>query len=245
MRRQRPLGAGRFEHVVQALEQLPSVRQIRERIVLGKVPQLQRAFLDAMFEVCLVGLDRALSVSQLAGHVIERVGEFVELAGAAAHHASCQVTRGQAAGPGGQSADGPGDRPRGRGQREQRQQDRLEGRGPDRLLGFRDGPWAPAAAAVNARHAGASTLSRMWTASASPSAAKVACRASMSAPSRRACRRSLTARLKSSVCMASQLPPGETANSARWLSIVWRKRDSLPLGPALKLPPRVSSLNTS
>ncbi len=129
-----------FEHVVQALEQLSSVRQIRERIVLGKVPQLQRAFLDAMFEVRLVCLDRALGVSQLAGHVIERVGEFVELAGAAAHHASRQVTRGQASGPGGQPADGPGDRPRGRGQGEQRQQDRLEGRGPDRLLGLCDGP---------------------------------------------------------------------------------------------------------
>ena len=139
VRRQRPLGAGGIEHVVQALEQLSPVRQVRERIVLGKVPQLQRALLDAMFEVCLVGLDRALCVSQLAGHVVERVGEFVELAGAAAHHASRQVARGQAAGPGGQSADGPGDRPRGRGQREQRQQYRLEGRGPDRLLGLRDG----------------------------------------------------------------------------------------------------------
>ena len=132
--RRLPRGAGGIEHVVQALEQLPSVRQVRERVVLGKVPQLQRALLDAVFEVCLVGLDRALCVGQLAGHVIERVGEFVQLAGTAAHHASCQVARGQAAGSGSQSADGPGDRPGDRGQREQRQQDRLEGRGPDRLL---------------------------------------------------------------------------------------------------------------
>ncbi len=102
------------EHVVQALEQLASVRQVRERIVLGEVPQLQRAFLDAVLELCLVGLDRALCVRQLAGHVIERVGELVEFAGAAAHHASRQVARGQAAGTGGQSAHGPGDRP-GRG----------------------------------------------------------------------------------------------------------------------------------
>ncbi len=79
-----PDGAGSVEHVVQALEQLSAVRQVRERIVLGEVPQLQRAFLDAMLELRLVGLDRALCVRQLAGHVIERVGEFVELAGAAA-----------------------------------------------------------------------------------------------------------------------------------------------------------------
>ena len=40
----RARGRGGIEHLVQALEQLAPVRQVRERIVLGEVPQLQRAF---------------------------------------------------------------------------------------------------------------------------------------------------------------------------------------------------------
>ena len=83
-------GAARFggvEHLVQALEQLAPVRQVRERIVLGEVPQLQGTFLHAMFELRLVGLHCALGVRQLRGHVIEGIGELVDFAGAAARHA--------------------------------------------------------------------------------------------------------------------------------------------------------------
>ena len=56
---------------------------------------------------------------------------------------------------------------------------------------------APAAAAVNARQAGVSTFSRICAASASPSAANAICRASISTLSRRARRRSFTARSSS------------------------------------------------
>ena len=117
-----PGSAGGVEHCVQALEQLPPVRQVCERVVLGQVPELQRALLDAVFEVGLVGLDGTFGIRELIGHVVECVGEFVELAGASACDTRGEVAGGQASRTGGEPAHRPRDGPPSAEQREQREQ---------------------------------------------------------------------------------------------------------------------------
>ena len=127
-------GASRVEHLVQALEQLAAVRQVGERVVIGEVPQLQRPLLDALLELRLVGLDRALCVREFRRHLVERVRELVDFAGATAGDASGEIAGGKAARAGRQAAHGPGDRPGSREQREQREHDRLVGRCLDRIF---------------------------------------------------------------------------------------------------------------
>ncbi len=139
MRSGRTICARGVEHFIQALEQLPSVRQVRERVVLGEVPQLQRALLDAMLELRLVSLDDALGIGQLRSQVIECLGEFIDLAGAAANDAGREIAGCEKASAHRKPAHRPGDGPCRGEQCEQCQQDRLVGRGPERLLRARDG----------------------------------------------------------------------------------------------------------
>ena len=130
LRCRRVCGTGGVEHFVQSLEQLTPVRQVGQWIVIREVPQLQRPFLDAVLELRLVGLDGALRVRQFRGHVIERVGQFVDLAGAAARDARRKVAGGQAASADRQPAHGPRNRPCRGEQCEQGKQYRLVRRIP-------------------------------------------------------------------------------------------------------------------
>jgi len=63
-----------WPQVLRASLQVPPVWQVGEGVVFGQVPELQRAFFDAMLEVRLVGLDDAFRCRELASHVIERIG---------------------------------------------------------------------------------------------------------------------------------------------------------------------------
>ena len=130
---------GRHDHLVQPREELTAVRQVRQRIVLGEVPQLHRPLLDAGLELRLVAAHRALGLVELARHLVERLCELVDLARSAAAHARRQVAGRQAARAGGQAPHRPCDRPGRDREHEQREQDRLEGGVGDRTLRIVDG----------------------------------------------------------------------------------------------------------
>ena len=125
------------------LQELAPVRQVGERIVLREVPQLQGALLDALFQLRLVGAHCALGPVEFRSHVVERLRELVELLRSATGHACRQVARRQSARARRHPPDRPGNGPCGDRERQQREQDGLEGcaadaarRGLDRGAGF-------------------------------------------------------------------------------------------------------------
>ena len=127
-------GGGGRDHLVQPLEEVTAVRQVRERIVLGEMPKLHRPLLDACLELSLVAAHYAFGIVELARHLVERLRELVDLARAAAAHPGRQVAGREAARAGGQPPHRPRDRPGRDREHEQREQDGLEGRVGDRAL---------------------------------------------------------------------------------------------------------------
>ena len=117
---------GRSQHFVEASEQLPAVRQARQRVVLGEVLQLLRALLDAVLEVRLVRLDGAFGLGEFPRHVVERLREFLDLARTAGVYARGEVTGGELARAFGEPPNGARDRPRGHEQRDEREQHGLD-----------------------------------------------------------------------------------------------------------------------
>ncbi len=80
------------------LEELPAVRQLRERVVRGEVQELQRALLDGGLEPLLVIARDLLCRREPLGHLVERAGERIELLDAAARHPLGRVAVGDALG---------------------------------------------------------------------------------------------------------------------------------------------------
>ena len=120
------------------LEKLAPVRQVGQGIVFGEVTQLQRSLLDALLELGLIAAHRAFRPVELQRHVIEHLRELIELARTAPRHARRKVARGQPARARRHSPHRPGDRPGRDRERQQRQQDGLEGRTLDAPCGNLD-----------------------------------------------------------------------------------------------------------
>ncbi len=67
---------------------MAAVRQIGQRIVMREMIQFARTLVDSRFQFQLMHTNRALRLLELLGHLIERLGQRVELAHAATDNAS-------------------------------------------------------------------------------------------------------------------------------------------------------------
>jgi hypothetical protein len=83
---------------VQLYEELPAVRQARERVVGREVPQLARALFDLGLELPVILPRDLLRRGEPFGHLVEGDGERVEFLDAAARHDDADFALGDALG---------------------------------------------------------------------------------------------------------------------------------------------------